>query len=395
MMLARIGRQSQLVALLLLLISWLFHSPGVQAGDPVRQVEGYGSLPLCLPGTDTLTPDDCLLQGPALYRSNMAALGLTFPPRPMPARRADAQLAVVPHLYARVTRDNAPIFGSLEAAAQGEPVLRVLEAGFDFVSYIDAAEVGGERFYMVDPGIWMRGRDLSRLGATGNFQGLIFEETPKVQFGWMRNETEAKRTPGYVPEDYTGKIFYLYEVVQVYDVQRVGEMDWYLVGPDLWIEGRQVGRVIPNTTPPEGVEGERWVEINLVEQTVAVYDQRRLVFATLMSSGREGFWTRPGLFQVYKKVEAEIMQGSFTADRSDYYYLEDVPWTIYFDAARALHGTFWHNRFGWPQSHGCVNLSPGDANWLYQWAQEGDWVYVWDPTGQTPTDPALYGDGGA
>ena len=103
----------------------------------------------------------------------------------------------------------------------------------------------------------------------------------------------------------------------------------------------------------------------------------------------------PGLFQIYKKVEAETMRGSTEADRSDFYYLEDVPWTMYFDQARALHGTFWHNRFGWPQSRGCVNLSPGDANWLFQWAKEGDWVYVWDPTGRTPTDPSFYGAGGA
>ena len=138
-----------------------------------------------------------------------------------------------------------------------------------------------------------------------------------------------------------------------------------------------------------------WIEVNLAEQTLSVYDQGRLVFATLVATGREGSWTRPGLFQIYKKVEAETMRGTTEADRSDFYYLEDVPWTMYFDQARALHGTFWHNRFGWPQSRGCVNLSPGDANWLFQWAVDGDWVYIWDPTGQTPTDPSYYGSGGA
>jgi hypothetical protein len=283
----------------------------------------------------------------------------------------------------------------LEAAIQGEPVLRQIETGFDFVTYIDAAESEGERFYMIDQGIWMRGRDLSRLGSTGSFQGLVFSQTPKVQFGWVRNEVQAKRTPGYWPEDYSGEVYYNYDVVQVYDVKRVEDMDWYLVGPELWVEGRQVGRVIPNPKPPDGVEDGRWIEVNLAEQTVAVYEQNQLIFATMVATGREGAWTQPGLFQVYKKVEAETMQGAFTADRSDYYYLEDVPWTMYFDQARALHGTYWHNRFGWPQSRGCVNLSPGDANWLFQWAKEGDWVYVWDPTGQTPTDPALYGSGGA
>ena len=89
------------------------------------------------------------------------------------------------------------------------------------------------------------------------------------------------------------------------------------------------------------------------------------------------------------------MRGAFEADRSDAYYLEDVPWTMYYDKARALHGAYWHNGFGTPRSHGCVNMSVGDARWLYDWASEGDWVYVWDPSGETPTDPELFGDGGA
>lgn len=337
----------------------------------------------------------CFFPGPLNFFSRSAQANSIPPKRPLPAQPADKNLAVVPYMYARVISDNAPVFASLDAAVAGEPVLRTIETGFDFVTYIDAAVVNDKKYYMIDPGIWMRGSDLSRIGATGSFQGLVFSQTPGVQFGWVRNEIEAKRTPGYTPNDGTGKIYYRYDVVQIYSVKKIDQMDWYLVGPDEWLEGRQVGRVIPKTQQPEGVKNGRWIEVNLAEQTVAVYDKTRLVFATMVATGSEGSWTQPGLFQIYKKVDAETMYGAFTADRSDYYYLEDVPWTMYFDQARALHGTYWHNRFGWPQSRGCVNLSPGDANWLFQWAKEGDWVYVWDPSGQTPTDPNLYGGGGA
>ena len=153
--------------------------------------------------------------------------------------------------------------------------------------------------------------------------------------------------------------------------------------------------VVPSEMPPEGVTNGRWVEVNLEQQTVAVYQDNRLVFASVIASGLPGTWTQPGLFQIYQKKPTENMSGAFTADRSDYYYLEDVPWTMYFDQARALHGTYWHNSFGVPQSRGCVNLSVGDAQWIFNWAEEGDWIYVWDPSGQTPTDPDLYGGGGA
>jgi len=111
-----------------------------------------------------------------------------------------------------------------------------------------------------------------------------------------------------------------------------------------------------------------------------------MVFATMVSSGIEPFYTRPGLFQIAQKKTSETMTGTFESDRSDFYYLEDVPWTMYFDGDRALHGAYWHSWFGYPLSHGCVNLSTGDSHWLFDWANEGDYVYVWDPSGKTPTD---------
>lgn len=381
------------------LTAFLILAPGWNAiASPVTNVDPEitpSSVPLCLPDGEVNETGNCLHLGPAHYRSLMAQLGITFPPRPLPARPADPELAKVPYHYARVIQDNAPVFASLEDAEQGVNAIRRIETGFDFVTYIDVAEVGGKRYYMIDQGSWMRGSDLSRVGATSSFQGLVFQETPKNVFGWVRNQTDVKRTPGFSTKDYIGKTLYRYDVVQVYQVEYVDGADWYQVGLDQWVEGRQVGRVLPNSTPPVGVTNNRWIEVNLADQTLAVYDKGQLVFATLIASGRTGTWTQPGLFKIYKKVEAETMHGSFTADRSDYYYLEDVPWTMYFDEARALHGTFWHNRFGFPQSRGCVNLSPGDAHWLFDWSQDGEWVYVWDPSGQTPTDPSLYGSGGA
>jgi len=232
------------------------------------------------------------------------------------------------------------------------------------------------------------------------FQGVQLSRTPKNDFGWVlsylsNGPVETKRTPGYQNQDYTGHILNNQDLVQVYAVQKVGEDEWYMVGPDEWLPDRVVARVIPNTTPPQGVPGNRWIEVNLYEQTLAVYDQGELVFATLIASGLEPFWTRPGLFQIYKKLNTGPMSGSFEADRSDAYYLEDVPWTMYYDDARALHGAYWRANLGFPQSHGCVNLSVGDSHWIYDWAQEGDWVYVWDPSGKTPVDPNEYTQGGA
>jgi lipoprotein-anchoring transpeptidase ErfK/SrfK len=96
------------------------------------------------------------------------------------------------------------------------------------------------------------------------------------------------------------------------------------------------------------------------------------------------------LFQVREKKEFETMTGAFQTGKVDYYLLEDVPWTMYYDGPRALHGAYWGSKFGSEVSHGCINLSVGDSHWLYDWANIGDWVYVWDPSGLTPTDPSFY-----
>lgn len=378
-----------LVSALLLLVLWMEPRPALAAEPSSRNAYEF-----CLPMVDQIILEDCPPTWPIASRKRFSRNTMIFPQPSLPARQPDPELSLLPRFYMRVYRENAPLFTSLEAAIAGDPVYRTLETGFDFVTYIDYAVVDGKRYYMIAPGIWLPGKGVSRI-ATPTFQSLEFWRTPRNDFGWVLFTIESKRTPGFQDQDYTGHTFNRYDVVQIYNVRQVRDQEWYLIGPDEWLEGRRVGRVTPNLIPPEGVDGDRWIEVNLKEQTLAVYDQHKLVYAALVSSGVPGSWTQPGLFQIYLKKTTETMSGSFTADRSDYYYLEDVPWTMYFDQARALHGTYWHNGYGIPRSRGCVNLSPGDAQWIFNWAEEGDWVYVWDPSGQTPTDPELYSTGGA
>ena len=73
-------------------------------------------------------------------------------------------------------------------------------------------------------------------------------------------------------------------------------MEWYRIGPDQWIPRQDARRANVNTTPPQGVKGNRWIEVNLYDQSLTVYDNRQLVFATLVASGGEPYYTRPGLF---------------------------------------------------------------------------------------------------
>ena len=353
---------------------------------------------LCMPGVYMVDPQDCLPLGPSSYLTRMAEMGITFPLRPLDAQRIDPALANLPYLYAILKEEANPVYATLEDAVAGQSPSYYIGAGrLKYVSYITYESTNNGIFYQLRDGGWVR--VASKVGVSRSFPGgLTFTQTPLRPFGWilpLAPYIETKSTPGYASEDYTGHQLATYDVVQIYATQVVNDVEWYMVAPDEWVDQRYVGRVVPNTTPPEGVTNGRWIEVNLFEQSLAVYDQGRLVFATLIASGLDPFFTRPGLFPIFEKLESTPMAGAFEADRSDYYYLEDVPYTMYYDKARALHGAYWRTAFGFPQSHGCINLSPGDSHWLFDWAQEGDWVYVWDPSGATPTDPSYYGDGGA
>jgi len=380
--------------ILLVIISFVLPPASTARG----QISSTHPPVLCQPAIYLTDPLDCLPLGPSAYRTHLAEQGMLLPLNNLPAHPLDPALGFLPYQYAILGDGPSPVYPTLEDAIARVNAFRTIAAGnLRYVSYTDYAETESGRYFELRSGGWMQ--VASRVSIPRSYPGgLEFTQTPRNAFGWIRPLTptiETKRTPGYELSDYTGNLLYQYQVVQVYATTEVAGSPWYLIGPDEWLEGRFVGRVIPNPTPPEGVTNGRWIEVNLFEQTLAVYQEGQLVYATLIASGMEPFFTRPGLFTIFQKIETTPMQGAFEADRSDFYYLEDVPYTMYYDKLRALHGAYWRTAFGFPQSHGCVNLAPADSRWLFEWAVEGDWVYVWDPSGKTPTDPSFYGEGGA
>jgi len=106
--------------------------------------------------------------------------------------------------------------------------------------------------------------------------------------------------------------------------------------------------------------------VDLYEQVLIAYEDDTPVFATLISSGLPQWSTNTGLFNIYVRYERTIMSGA--EGQPDFYYLEEVPWTMYFDQDIGLHGAYWHDGFGYRRSHGCVNMSITDAAWIYRWS---------------------------
>jgi lipoprotein-anchoring transpeptidase ErfK/SrfK len=363
---------------------------------PAPIQEPYDGYPLCSPDVYLYQPVDCLALGPSTTLTDLARKGIVFPAPKLAYTQPDPALNNLDLKYARINIDASEpvgIYSSVEAAVAGESPQRFISAGngLRYVSFTATTDVGGAHYVMLPEGGWLRA---SPAGLPTTFQGILFSDTPKSSFGWIIEQTVAHTAPSVLSAFGTRQLVQN-EVVQIYDIREAEGTQFYEIGMNEWVDRHYIRQYQVNTKAPAGVDNNRWIEVNLYEQTLGVYDQGKLVFATLIASGAKPYYTRPGLFKVREKKPLETMTGAFEAGKGDYYYLADVPWTMYFDDNRALHGAYWRDWFGIAQSHGCVNLSIGDSHWLFDWANVGDYVYVYDPTGQTPTDPSFYGKGGA
>ncbi len=144
------------------------------------------------------------------------------------------------------------------------------------------------------------------------------------------------------------------------------------VGQQLRIPGAQqpvaaaqaTGQLAAADTP-----GEKWIEVDLSDQTLTAYAGGTPVYSAVVSTGLPGTPTVTGEYRIYAKYRSAPMSGPG-------YYLPNVPYIMYFYRGYALHGTYWHNNFGQPMSHGCVNLRTSDAEWLYNWAPVGTLVRI-------------------
>lgn len=115
---------------------------------------------------------------------------------------------------------------------------------------------------------------------------------------------------------------------------------------------------------------EKWIDINVTTQTVTAYEGSTSIKSVVVSTGVTRTPTVLGTYKIYRKIPSQTMSGGSQAT-GDYYYLPNVTDVMYFYQGYAFHGTYWHNNFGRPMSHGCVNMTLADAKWFYQWASVG------------------------
>jgi lipoprotein-anchoring transpeptidase ErfK/SrfK len=185
--------------------------------------------------------------------------------------------------------------------------------------------------------------------------------------------------------------YHRFDVLPIVEEVTTRGRTYYHVGGGHYVRRGDVRRVDASDPPGTVKEpGQKWMDVDIGKQVLVAYEGTSPVYVALVSSGRERenleYKTPRGIHAVVSKHVTGTMDNLYASDGP--YAIEDVPWTMYFLGSYALHGAFWHNGFGRVRSHGCINLSPWDARWLFYWADPqlpADWHSVYASKGAAGT----------
>lgn len=288
--------------------------------------------------------------------------------------RAPDLASAMPYPIARVVaRDGVPVYR--RPPRRGEDpqraFLRKLQEGYFFtvdkwVNIYDRQLYRGTRY-------WFIPRDGTTTVREPAFEGVAVNASTRFPFLWVTDPTArvcdrpakpSEPPPTCTPVERHSRLPLL--------ETRSGGGTWYRTEGG-WIASLQVARVHElEERPKELYADERWVHVDLRNQFAALYVGDDASFVTLISSGDDEHPTPPGFYRVESKHVTATMDDE--DNLSSPYFIQDVPWVVYFKGGYALHGAFWHDRFGLKTSHGCVNLAPRDARRFFEFVDAPELV---------------------
>ena len=325
---------------------------------------------VCVPSLIWRNPELCPSYGPGTTAHRIAAIRLPDPLPELPVVELpdseDQDDEASPHQYAHVKTLPLNVYRHPMEAAMGLPPVRTMLSGDWWLSVDGMVEYEGQQWYQINEEEFIPGDTLA-FARPSPFQGVYLTEQPPRPFAWINRWTQ----PSLVPQGPLNEAVALerYQLVSIFAEERRSDEIWYLVGEEQWVEQSNTSRADVDPPPPEVGPADKWIEVDLFEATIAAYEGPRMVYATLFSGGRTATATPPGLYRLwYKTREGKMSNPDVEDGNPTYYYIEDVPWTLYFHEGYSIHMAFWHNAFGFQRSHGCVNLSPRDALWFFSWS---------------------------
>ncbi len=243
-----------------------------------------------------------------------------------------------------------------------------LERGY-FISVGDKISEEGRTFWRTARGGFVDVAHAYKYGAK-DYEGVPLPADATFPFGWIMSETAKvfELTP-----DGKVKVAGTMERRTFVDLSEetvVAGKSYMMLADGRLVRTQDVRMADPQPLPAGLQEWERWVDVSLDKQILVAYEGTRPVFTALVSTGKKGtkeepFETPTGRWRIRSKHVSTTMDGNTASDGN--YSIQDVPWAMFFEGSYALHGAFWHQGFGRPRSHGCVNLGPSAARWLFYW----------------------------
>lgn len=291
----------------------------------------------------------------------------------------------LPFKYYFVGKDGAEAYAKLSDAEDETPAEQ-LERGWSIAGVAEIVHKG-TTFVVTRRGRYVPRAQVGQVAAYG-FHGEVLDG--KLGIGWILPD----KANVYADAKQGAKVVGARTRLQKLDVQEtkeVAKQTWHRIGVGEWIRGVDVRVPTLSAPPEEVVAGSRWLDVDLSTQTIVAYEGERPVYATMVSTGKAPGSTPKGVHKIWVKLRTATMSNAddaqTTTDDGTPFSIEDVPWVQYFSNGVALHGAFWHRKFGYAHSHGCVNLAPLDAMRLFDWTlprlPKG-----WDAAFPTSAEPA-------
>jgi hypothetical protein len=273
-----------------------------------------------------------------------------------------------------------PMWSDLGALRAQQPPERQLKRGDTIAVRPNVERVDDESYYVAVDDKVVPVKGTFTLKSFSDWQGVALDDHTQLPFAWVtpRKAKVFDAPKGNAVEERARR-----SRVDVLEEQLVGKVRWLRIGEDRWMKADQLNEVRKIERPVSTTGNPQWLDVDLGEQVVVAYRQDKPVYATLISSGREPNHTPRGDYPIWGKVTAITMKSQEYDEIP--YYVNKVPWVLFFQAHNALHGAYWHDLFGVVKSHGCANLAPRDARYLFEWLEPSlpaGWTAVrfWDLT---------------
>jgi len=265
----------------------------------------------------------------------------------------------IPGTYGKVAKES-PVFASLEAAIARTPS-RVAAGDIVRLSAVATAPEGAA-FWKTQRGEYVDADRVRRLRGS-RFRGVELGDADALALPLAFVARGRRRVPVLAePTPRSRRVGWMDRGAWANAGPLSDDGEFVQLGDGRWAARTDVRLAHRATRPAQVGPDETWIDIDIAEQTAVAYVGDRPVLATLVSTGKRRDPTPIGSFRIYKKKARTTMASDRSLPQT---YSVAVPWSMYFLDGYALHASYWHDGFGAPRSHGCINLAPADARRLY------------------------------